>query len=655
MKPTAVQVTHAEILTLASARFNQGDMVGVLDLIDTLTEQHQADPMVRRLKARTLSQSGQPHEARRIINELLNQAEPAGGLARSDLTALIGRTWKDEWQHHTGASNHGRLLESVIENYRQAFNIAQSTDDSFHDLYYAAINVATFSHIAGRRSEAVEYAKMVLTLCGNAENLLTGSAPNAWPLGSRAEAHALLGHTEEAIRDFQAMTSSGLLGLRDLCSARKQARLVAQYTGQDHKIFDTAFNLPSIVVFAGHRLDDPQRRSRRGPRLPLEVLGSLRLELDRLLASLDARISYSSAASGADIVFLEAMQEGNLETHILLSSPEESFRRTNIDNVAAHGGGWTERFNAVLAKARSEANGGSVMAASPHEPSEDSIAYVYASLIMSGQALHRARNLDLDLYPVAVWDELPGDGPGGTAEFCQAWEQRGISPKIINPTRLPRPNAIELATPVPAPVNLPRTKITAFRQEIKSILFADVKNFSKLSEDQVELFSRYYLGRVSEIISQPISRQLNPPIICNTWGDAFYMIFDTVRDAGVFALRLQQALVPPPLGTANWAANGLPEDLSIRIALHAGPVFSFSDPVIRNISFTGRHVSFGARLEPATPPGQIYASEAFASLAIMHDVLDFRCDYMGVIRAAKDFGTVRAFRVCLANVSEISA
>ena len=648
MESKLSQQAAFEALNHARERFNQGDLIGVLDLIDTLPDDQKATPGVRRLIARTLAQAGQTHEARSIVCSLLERPDLLDDVSVPDLLALIGRTWKDEWQSNWGSPTEPGLLDQVLKSYLQALKVAESTPNSFHDLYYAAINVATFAHIDGRRDLAEQHARLVLDLCRDAESMLTGPNPNAWPLGSRAEAHALLGHVEEAAHDYAAMADSGLLVLRDLCSARKQARLVALHTGQDKHVFDNAFHLPSIVVFAGHRLDDPERQASFGPRLPPEVLDSVRTELDRVLARLDARISYSSA--GADIVFLEAMQARNAETHILLSSPEESFRRTNLNNVLS--GGWTARFDAVLDRARSDPGRGSVMAASPHEPSQDSVAYVYASLIMSGQALHRARHLDLDLHPVAVWDERRGDGPGGTADFCQTWARRGLMPTIINPMDLPRPGHVELGQKLAVGVKDHAKRGRTASQEIKAVLFADVKNFSLLSEDQVEWFTRHYMGRVSEMISQPVSCDLRPPLVCNTWGDAIYMVFDTVRDAGVFALRLQQALVPPPVGMANWAAHGLPENLSIRIALHAGPVFLFSDPVTRSLSFTGRHVSFGARLEPVTPPGQVYASEAFASLALMETVEEFECDYVGLIRAAKNFGTIRAFRVSPVRAAE---
>jgi tryptophan halogenase len=45
------------------------------------------------------------------------------------------------------------------------------------------------------------------------------------------------------------------------------------------------------------------------------------------------------------------------------------------------------------------------------------------------------------------------------------------------------------------------------------------------------------------------------------------------------------------------------------IGLHAGPVYRYTDPVTRRPNYTGGHASRAARIEPITPPGQVYASE----------------------------------------------
>jgi len=97
--------------------------------------------------------------------------------------------------------------------------------------------------------------------------------------------------------------------------------------------------------------------------------------------------------------------------------------------------------------------------------------------------------------------------------------------------------------------------------------------------------------------------------------------------------------------TINWQEKGLPADLTLRIALHAGPAYEFDDPITNTRSFSGTHVNRAARLEPVTPLGQVYGSEEFAALAATQARQDFICDYVGQVPMAKGYGTLRTYHV----------
>ena len=56
-------------------------------------------------------------------------------------------------------------------------------------------------------------------------------------------------------------------------------------------------------------------------------------------------------------------------------------------------------------------------------------------------------------------------------------------------------------------------------------------------------------------------------------------------------------------------------------------------------------VEFAARIEPITPPGQVYASQAFAALAAAQGVTEFTCDYVGQTPLAKGYGTFATYHV----------
>ena len=110
--------------------------------------------------------------------------------------------------------------------------------------------------------------------------------------------------------------------------------------------------------------------------------------------------------------------------------------------------------------------------------------------------------------------------------------------------------------------------------------------------------------------------------------------------AGVFALDLCAMTVD-----TDWAALELPDTLSVRVGLHAGPLFDFSDRVTGQLTLAGKHVTRAARVEPVTPPGMVYATQEFAALAAAYGVTEFVCDPVGRIRLAKKAGMIPLFAV----------
>lgn len=168
-------------------------------------------------------------------------------------------------------------------------------------------------------------------------------------------------------------------------------------------------------------------------------------------------------------------------------------------------------------------------------------------------------------------------------------------------------------------------------QIIKAILFADVVGYSKLKEHDVFFFVNNFLGRAAELI-----RSVRPsirPAVRNTWGDAFYFVFHSVRAGGVFSLLLRDMVL-----ATRWEDRGLPATLSIRISMHAGPVFPCVDKVLNEVNFTGVHTSRAARIEPITRPGSVYCSRAFASLTAALGETEFSCEFIGNVPLAKKYG-----------------
>jgi class 3 adenylate cyclase len=399
--------------------------------------------------------------------------------------------------------------------------------------------------------------------------------------------------------------------------------------GQDPALLRTWLPLPRVAVFTGHMVDQP---GRAGPRFPPEAMPEVERALATLLADLNVGFGYAAAANGGDLIFLDLVKRRDGETHIVLPYGKERFRRDSVG--PGPGCDWAARFDRALEQACE------VVVASSQRRRGGAVAYAYTADLLLGMAAVHADQIEAELVTIALWDGKPGDGLGGTASTVERWRALGHAVHII-----PLPlGAAEVRPPTGfgAPLS---TRVTAadgaedacgFTEEIKALLFADVVRYSHLTDEQIPIFVTHFLGAVGRLLEQaPVQ-----PVMRNTWGDALYFVFDRIADAGSFALDLRDRLC-----RVDWAQIGLPPDLNLRIALHAGPVYACTDPITGQAQFTGTHVSRAARIEPVTPPGRIFASKPFAALAAAQRVTAFRCEYVGLIPLAKGYGVFPTYHV----------
>jgi len=79
-------------------------------------------------------------------------------------------------------------------------------------------------------------------------------------------------------------------------------------------------------------------------------------------------------------------------------------------------------------------------------------------------------------------------------------------------------------------------------------------------------------------VFEVINSQNYTPLTSNTWGDALYLVFESINQCAEFALILQETL-----STVDWTTLGLPSTLAFRIALHSGPVFPLYNPITQKV------------------------------------------------------------------------
>jgi class 3 adenylate cyclase len=169
---------------------------------------------------------------------------------------------------------------------------------------------------------------------------------------------------------------------------------------------------------------------------------------------------------------------------------------------------------------------------------------------------------------------------------------------------------------------------------VRAILFADFQGFGRLRDEHFPSFVRHLMSALARAVHD------HEALWCNAWGDALAAVFGDAVAAADCALSLQDALA-----RIDYAELGLPPDLHLRIGAHVGPMLALVDPVTGRDTYWGRELTRAARIEPRTPAGQVYVTDAFAALLALEVDAPFATEYVGRITTAKDFETIPMYRL----------
>jgi class 3 adenylate cyclase len=569
----------------------RGELLTAVDLAEQGLAERPDDLWLKHRAVLALARAGATEEAARRFERYGLQTTD-----EDDIAALGARIAKDIALETT---EEGRRAETVraLALYR---SIHARTGG-----YYAAINAATLSLVAGQPEQARLLARAALdALAANDERSYYAAA-------TEGEAHLLLGDERAARRALERAASLHGGDYSSLATTRRQLRLVCALTGTDPAIIRILAG-PGVAHFCGHRIAAVGAPGR----FPAAAEQGVADRIDAELTRDTPRYAYGSLASGADIMWAEALLARGAELHIVLPFVRDAFIKSS---VASSGRGWVERFDRCLDAAFN------VTYATDNAFVPDDALFRYAGELAMGLALLRARYLDADVRQLAVWDGKPDLGDAGTAFDVATWRATRRAVSVI-PTGPSGP-----ANPVTAGgASGPRGRV------VRALIFADVKGFSKLADEQVPLVLQHVLSAFANVLERydgAIEHR-------NTWGDALYVVLTDTVLAAECALELQQAIAAIDLRDLK-----LPDDLALRIGAHVGPVFPLEEPVLRTRAFTGSHVSRTARIEPVTPPGTVYVTEPFAAALELAQRPGLGCDYVGSMPAAKDYGHFRMYRL----------
>jgi hypothetical protein len=572
----------SEWLSEVVAAERRGELLTAFDLAERGLAEHPRDVALRHRAVLELARAGSTAQAAARFREY-----GLGDVAGEDVRSLEARIAKDVALAADGERRRDLALHSAAL-YEAVFRETGG--------YYPGINAATLRLVAGDAVEAERLARRVLGI------LVRRQDADYYALATEAEALLLVGDVEPAAAAVERAAGAHDGDFAAVATTRRQLRLVCELRGVEESVLAPLAG-PLVVHYCGHRIGGLERSGDQA--LEQAIAGEV--------ARARPAYAYGSLAAGADILWAEALLASGCDLHVVLPFRRDEFVETS---VADAGTGWTGRFANCLDAATevSYATEGSFLG--------DDVLYRYCSELAMGLALLRARFLDAEPIQLAVWDGAPGPGAAGTAVDVATWQARGLRTNVV---ALGARSRLEPGGP----------SAGSSGRVIRALLFGDVQGFSQLEDQQLPAFAEHVLGSFAQVLEQ----HGEDVLFRNTWGDGIYVVLSDAAVGARCALALQAAM-----SALDFPAHGLPTDLGLRLAGHVAPVFPVHDPVLGTRAFMGSHVSRTARVEPVTPPGVVYVTEAFAA-ALELVGSSHVAQYVGHMPAAKDFGRLRMYRL----------
>jgi len=171
--------------------------------------------------------------------------------------------------------------------------------------------------------------------------------------------------------------------------------------------------------------------------------------------------------------------------------------------------------------------------------------------------------------------------------------------------------------------------------QLLSILFSDVKGYSKINDDKLYSLLRQEMIKIeSEIFN------VDSIIYKNTWGDAFFVCCHSVYDLAEMALKLRDFFK-----NTNWKRKGFSINLSIRIGLHIQEVKVIKDTNNIVVDVIGKRINTTARIEPIVNADEVYCSKRFYDHLMDEESINIKGLNLGTKSLAKEFGDMDVYKL----------
>ncbi|VXD00160.1 Putative adenylate/guanylate cyclase [Pseudomonas sp. 9AZ] len=575
-------------------------------------------------QALALAETGAIQEASMALQQLLQCSQHLS----PETLGILGRTYKEMALALSVSREDSQIyIAKAYAAYFQAYEQALASSD-WDFAYYTGINAATVARISGDVNRAQELASAVLSLCNKLLASIGANTAPYWLYATIGEAELLSGRPVAAQAAYAKAVQRCKNDHRALMSMRKQILLLNQHANIAITDLLTALPSPTLCVFSGHRIDIDLDID--NPRFPAENEIIIRQKIDQWLAQFHHVIAYCSAANGSDLLFIEQVLARGGEVNIILPFERAAFAHTSVRHPSDQS--WGKRFVDALHQATR------VVELTEYNPAVSDPAYAFTNLCIAGMAQARQSNTRYPLRALTVWDGLTEGGLGGTYSAICHWRAMGLDIDQIHPgsgvCQSLLTTSICANSAPPQKTRCPQQGVDYY--QYLPMLFADIKGYSKLNEQQLVTFSTVYLDTLKRVFDEFPEGVLSR----RTQGDGLFLVFSQLSTAVAVALRINAVLA----GTA-WGKVGLPADLQIRISLDAGPCYAYPDHIVGATEFCGHYVIRAARLEPVTPPGHIFATETFVALCYANSISSVRFVYAGQIALPKGHGIIPAYHL----------
>jgi hypothetical protein len=407
---------------------------------------------------------GDPTRANQAIERALERKDLGAG-DRADAFSLLGRNkknaWKREWwdaatleERRDQALRSPLLLES-FEAYLRGFSedrnhvysrlnalamlttlvgLARARPDVFAELFKDRQEaLRTLLDREKQRDRLITGVELDLETA-RGQQQRQGGRPDVWLEVSQADLTCLtarqpalvanayrkaMAHAEDLHRNTVEMQLR-LYERLDLFLANVKAAL--QVVGAGQRAAGGAAALARVLLFTGHRLDQPDRPR---PRFPAAQERTAREAIGAAVCREKAEaagpcLGLAGAASGGDILFHEACAEAGVPTELYLVMPRQPYVAHSVQPA---GPDWVGRFDRLWKRRQHHILGISAELPRWLRAKPGYSIWQRSNLWMLHSALaYGAAKVTL----IALWDGQGGDGPGGTEDLIRQAKQYGV-------------------------------------------------------------------------------------------------------------------------------------------------------------------------------------------------------------------------------------